>query len=79
MAETVYLISRDKRIAAKVRGACEELEAEFRQARSVDEADDDFATSLPDLVICDYASFEQLRERHGRACVLLYTEAKSSR
>jgi two-component system nitrogen regulation response regulator GlnG len=78
MAETVLLITKDARIAKKVRGACEALEAELKHIGDASEADALLASELPDLILCAYGTFEKLRKRHPRACVLLYTEPADS-
>jgi len=78
MAETVLVITRDTRIKSKVRQACDELEAVLTQVPNLEDAEEVLAAGLPDLIICDYPSFERLRERHPRACALLYTEPQGS-
>jgi len=74
VTETVLLITKDARIAKKVREACDELEADLKHVATVSEADAVLAAGPADLILCDYASFEKLRKQHPRACVLLYTE-----
>jgi len=78
MAETVLLITKDARIAKKVRSACDQLEAELRHVAGVKEAGVALAAAPADLILCDYAAFEKLRKQHPRACVLLYTEPADS-
>ena len=72
MVDTVLLIARDKSIAKKVRDACQELQAELTQVDRLEDARDLLETRLPDLTVCDHATFEKLRASWPRACVLLY-------
>ncbi len=74
MTDTVLLITEDGRIAGKVRQACLELEADVTRVGSLEDAADLLDTRLPDLTLCDYTTFELLRQRWPNACVLLYTE-----
>ena len=72
MIDTVLLITVDKSIAKKVRDACQTLQARFTQVGRLDEARNLLDTRLPDLTVCDHATFEKLRASWPRACVLLY-------
>ena len=78
MADTVLLITGDRAIARKVRAACTELGADLTHLPSLEVAAKALADDLPDLVLCDYQTFHTLKDRHPRACVLLYTEPDNS-
>lgn len=78
MTDTVLLISDDKRTATLVRHACEELDVTFAQAKALDETADRLDADEIDVVICDYNTFESLRARWPRTCVVLYSEPKNS-
>ena len=78
MDDSVLLITRDGRIAEKAHHACLELKAEFSHVQSLDHAAELLDARLPDLILCDYATFEQLRQRWPGACVLIYTEPRDS-
>ena len=78
MAHTVLLIAEDRSIAKQVRDACRELEANLTHLEKFEDAAEAAAVALPDLILCDYATFDRLRDQHPRACVLLYTEPTDS-
>ncbi|MFQ5591192.1 MAG: sigma 54-interacting transcriptional regulator [Phycisphaerae bacterium] len=78
MADTVLLITEDRSIAQKVRDACRELEASLTHLGTLKSAAEELAATPPDLILCDYSTFEVVREQLPRACVLLYTEPADS-
>ncbi|UCE59800.1 MAG: sigma-54-dependent Fis family transcriptional regulator [Phycisphaerales bacterium] len=78
MADTVLLITEDRSIAKKVRDACRETEAILTHLSTLKDATEELAATFPDLILCDYATFEAVRDQHPRACVLLYTEPTDS-
>ena len=78
MIDTVLLISRDTVIAKKIRDACRVLQAEFVQLGELAGAADQLEVRLPDLIVCDHVTFEALRAKWPRACVLLYSEPADS-
>ncbi len=78
MADTVLLITKDRSITQKVRDACRELEASLTHIATLEDAAQDYTTTPPDLVLCDYATFEVVREQLPRTCVLLYTKPADS-
>ncbi len=78
MADTVLLITEDRSIAQKVRDACRELEAGLTHLKTLKDAAKELADTPPDLILCDYSTFEVVREQLPRACVLLYTEPADS-
>ncbi len=78
MSDTVLLITKDRVIAEKVRHACRELDANLTHLRALKNAVVELTAAAPDLVLCDYATFEIVREQLPRACVLLYTEPADS-
>ena len=78
MADTVLLITEDRSIAQKVRDACRELEASLTHLTALKDAAEELAATPPDLILCDYSTFEVVREQLPRACVLLYTEPAGS-
>ncbi len=78
MADTVLLITEDRSIAQKVRDACRELEASLTHLGSLKDAAEELAAAPPNLILCDYSTFEAVREQLPRACVLLYTEPADS-
>ncbi len=78
MTETVLLITDDPSISQKVRDACGELETNFEHVTSLEGASENLATTPPDLILCDYATFEVVRDQLPRVCVLLYTEPADS-
>jgi two-component system nitrogen regulation response regulator GlnG len=78
MADTVLLITEDRGIARKVRDACRELDASLTHLGTLNDATGELAAAIPDLILCDYATFDRLRDQHPRACVLLYTEPTDS-
>ncbi|MFQ5463510.1 MAG: sigma-54 dependent transcriptional regulator [Phycisphaerae bacterium] len=78
MPDSVLLITEDKGIALKVRDACREVEASLMHRESLKDAAEERAAAPPDLILCDYATFQIVREQLPRACVLLYTEPADS-
>ena len=78
MADNVLLITEDSSIAQKVRDACRELEASLTHLGTLKDAAEKLAATPPDLILCDYSTFEVVREQFPRACVLLYTEPADS-
>ncbi len=78
MAETVLLITEDSGIVQKVRDACRELEASLTHVGVLKDAVSELSATPPDLILCDYATFEVVRKQLPRACVLLYTEPAGS-
>ncbi len=78
MADTILLISKDRSITRKVRDACEKLDAELTCVGKLADAEPTLADRLPDVILCNYATFETLRQDHPRACVLLYAEPADS-
>ncbi len=78
LADSVLLISQDTQVATLVRNACASLNAAFSLARSLDDVAGLLDADEVDLVICDYTTFEALRARWPRACVVLYSEPKDS-
>ena len=78
MADTVLLITEDRSIAQKVRDACREVDASLTHLAALKDAAEKLAATRPDLILCDYSTFEVVRERLPRACVLLYTEPADS-
>ncbi|MHC5108341.1 MAG: sigma-54 interaction domain-containing protein [Planctomycetota bacterium] len=77
MADTIMLITKDRRIAQKVREACRDLDVILTHEDMLDAAQD-LSDALPNLVLCDYDTFNALQEQYPRACVLLYTEPSDS-
>ncbi len=78
MADTVLLITEDRTIAQKVRDACRELDVSLTHLAAINDANEGIAAAPPDLILCDYATFEVVREQLPRASVLLYTEPADS-
>ncbi len=78
MADTVLLITNDGGIVQKVRDACRELEASLTHLDTLKDATEQLAAAPPGLILCDYSTFEIVREQLPRACVLLYTEPAGS-
>jgi len=78
MADTVLLITEDRSIARKVRDACRELEASLTHLTALKDTAQELAATPPDLILCDYCTFEVVRDQLPRACVLLYTEPTDS-
>ncbi len=78
MVDTVLLITEDRGIAQKVRDACRELEANLTHLGTLKEAANELAGAPANLILCDYSTFEAVREQLPRACVLLYTEPADS-
>ena len=78
MAETVLLITKDRIIAQKVREACGELEVSLTHLDTLDSVAEGASARDADLILCDYATFELVRDQLPRACVLLYTEPADS-
>jgi len=78
MTETVSLFSQDPQIVKKVRDACCQTDATLTHHATLDDAPEDFVVNPPDLILCDYETFERLRPKLPRACVLLYSEPAGS-
>ncbi len=78
MSDSVLLITKDRSIARKVREACSDIEVSLSHLTESKDAAEQFAAAPPDLILCDYATFEVVREQFPRACVLLYTESADS-
>ncbi len=78
MTNRLLLITQDQGVRQKVREACEKLDAQLVQAASLEDAEDVVAASVPDLVLCDYTTFERLKDRWPRVCVLLYAQPGDS-
>ncbi len=78
MSDTVLLITQDHRIAQKMRDACGELEASLAHFRTLKDAAETLVAKPPDLILCDYSTFEAVREQLPRVCVMLYTEPAGS-
>jgi len=78
MADTIFLITEDRSIARTVRAACRELEARMTHFSALKDAAEELAATPPDLILCDYATFEVVREQLPRACFLLYTAPAGS-
>ncbi len=78
MSDSVLLITEDRGISQKVHDACRDVEASLTHRGSLDDAAVELAATPPDLILCNYATFEIVREQLPRACVLLYTEPADS-
>ena len=78
MAVTILLITGDKTIRRKVREACRKVEADLTPVGTWTEVESALSDRLPDLILCDYATFETIKDRWPRAPVLLYTEPSDS-
>ena len=78
MSDTVLLIATDRSIAQKVRDACQQLAVGLTHLDALEDVARELATTPFDLILCDYATFEAVREQLPRACVLLYTEPAGS-
>jgi len=78
MTDTVLLICRDKKVATKLRAACDELDVTFSQADGLEEVSDRLDAGRIDLVVCDDTTFDAIRAGWPRVCVLLYSEPANS-
>jgi len=78
MSDSVLLITTDRGLVKKVTAACDELAAALTRVKSLKDAEPRLAADVPDLILCDYATFENLRNVCPRACVLLYAEPTDS-
>jgi len=78
MSDNVLLITEDRSIAQKVRDACRDVDAGLTHLTAMKDAVEEFAAAPPDLILCDYPTFDIVREQFPRVCVLLYTEPADS-
>ncbi len=62
MAGSILLVTEDRSIARKVRDACRELEASLTHLEKSKDAAEELAPALPDLILCNYATFEAVRD-----------------
>ena len=78
MSDSVLLITTDRGLVKKATAACDELAVVLTRVKSLKDAEPQLAAELPDLILCDYATFENLRNVCPRAYALLYTEPTDS-
>ena len=78
MPEIVLLIARDREITRATTAVCEELETQLVHVAGLDQAGEHFSDELPGLVLCDYATFTEVREKWPQTCVLLYADPAHS-
>jgi len=76
LAETVLLIGVDASVRAQVARACRDLEVALESADGIDGAARTIAANAPDLVVCDFAAFDEVRKRWPRLCTIVVAESR---
>ncbi len=78
MADTVLLIASDKAIRSAVSIGCDQLNLILVDPPGLDEAKTRFAIRSPDLIVCDYEFFEEVRATWAGSAILLYADEADS-
>jgi len=78
MPEKILLIGTDAAVKGQVRNACEELGVEMACADTFEEVEKTAPSWIPDLVLCDFATFEKVRARWRGVCAVLVAEGTDS-
>ena len=78
MANTILLITEDENIVRTVRAAADELNAALEHIETLKDAESTLDERPPDLVLCDYSTFDRLHRRWPRICTLLYADPADS-